>query len=179
VKKSLKNISIKDLAALVNKHLEKHKIDAVLTGGACVNIFSKNRYKSLDLDFVTSAVEYKPGEIKIAMEEIGFSRKPEGFFEHHDCPYIIEFIPPPLSIGKEPVKNIKTLKTKYGGFKLLSPTECVKDRLATFYYWDDLQSLEQAKMVARKQKINFKEVKRWSKVEGQLKKYKEFIKHLK
>ncbi len=179
MKKSLKKISLKELAGLVNSSLKKHEVDAVLTGGACVTIFSSNKYQSLDLDFVTSAVEDKPKEVAAAMSELGFKIKPERFFEHPDCPYIIEFIPPPLSIGREPAKDIKTLRTKYGSFKLLSPTDCVKDRLAAYYFWDDLQSLEQAKMVAQRQKIDLKEVKRWSRVEGQLKKYNEFLKHLK
>ena len=139
MKKSLKRISLKDLAALVNKHLKGHGVQVVLTGGACVTIFSNAKYQSLDLDFVTSAVEYKPKEITQAMSEIGFKRKPERFFEHPNCPYIIEFIPPPLSIGREPVKEIKTLRTKYGSFRLLSPTDCVKDRLAAYYFWDDVQ----------------------------------------
>jgi hypothetical protein len=150
VKKPLKNITLKNLAALVCKHLKKHKIDVVLTGGACVSIFSNNKYQSLDLDFVTAAVEYKQKEILSAMQEIGFKKADEGFFSCSDCPYIIEFIQPPLSIGREPVKKIKNLKTRYGMIRLLNPTDCVKDRLAAYYHWDDLQSLEQAKMVARK-----------------------------
>ena len=178
MKKSLKQITLQDLAALVSTHLKKHSVDAVLTGGACVSIFSSNTYQSLDLDFVSSAVEDNPREIRAAMAEIGFKRMSEGFFENSSCPFIVEFIPPPLAIGREPVNEIKTKRTPFGSFRLLSPTDCVKDRLAAFYFWDDLQSLEQAKMVARKQKINFREVKRWSKIEGQLKKYHIFVKQL-
>ena len=102
MKKSLKDISLKDLAGLVNSHLKKHGIDAVLTGGACVTIYSKNKYQSLDLDFVTYAAEFEPKEIKKAMQEMAFERTAEGFFARKDCPYIIEFIPPPLAIGSEP-----------------------------------------------------------------------------
>ncbi|MEA3493049.1 MAG: hypothetical protein U9R38_01535 [Candidatus Margulisiibacteriota bacterium] len=178
MKNSLKEITLKNLAAFVSKQLKKHKIDVVLTGGACVSIFSNNKYQSLDLDFVSAAVEYKPKAIIKAMREIGFERAAEGFFAHSNCPYIIEFIQPPLSIGREPVKKIKNMKTKYGTIKLLNPTDCVKDRLAAYYFWDDLQSLEQAKMVTQKQKVDLKEVKRWSRVEGELKKYSQFIKQL-
>lgn len=175
----MKNISIKELAGLVSKQLNKHGIEAVLTGGSCATIFSKNKYQSLDLDFVTAAVEFKPKEIIIAMQEIDFFRQPKGFFEHPRCPYVVEFLPPPLSIGSEPVKRIDLVKTKKGNFKTLSPTDCVKDRLAAFYFWDDLQSLEQAKLVAKAQKIEMKEVKRWSAHEQQLAKFNFFIKQLK
>jgi hypothetical protein len=140
--------------------------------------FSDNKYQSLDLDFVSCAVEDNAKAIKEAMREIGFRRAAEGFFEHPDCPFIVEFIPPPLAIGSEPVKEVITAKTAIGSFKLLSPTECVKDRLAAYYHWDDLQSLEQAIMVAKRKKINLREVRRWSIVEAKLDKYKMFLEKL-
>jgi len=179
VTRSLKIIPIKELAVLVSQQLKKYGIEAVLTGGSCVTIFSGNKYQSLDLDFVTAAVEYKPKEIVIAMKELGFRRKPEGFFEHPNCKYVVEFIPPPLAIGREPVQKTQKNRTKNGIFLSLSPTDCVKDRLAAFYFWDDLQSLEQAKMVVQAQKINFAEVKRWSRIEGQMAKYNLFLKEIK
>ena len=179
MKKDFRKITLKELAGFVATQLKKHGIEAVLTGGACVTIFSQNKYQSLDLDFVSYAAEEDPKAIKMAMDEIAFKRAPEGFFEHKNCPYVIEFIPPPLAVGSEPVDKIVTAKSKYGSFKLLSPTDCVKDRLAAYFHWDDLQSLEQAIMVAKRRKIAFREVKRWSKVEGQLPKYNEFLKQLK
>lgn len=178
MKQSFKNISLKNLAGLVSKQLRKYGVEVVLTGGACVSIYSNNEYQSLDLDFVTPAVEYMPGAIKTALKDLKFRRGSEGFFERRDCPFIIEFIPPPLAIGREPVKTIRRMSTRLGTFFLLGPTECVKDRLAAFYFWDDRQSLEQAKQVIGKQKINFKEVKRWSVVEGKLKKYNEFLRYI-
>lgn len=178
MRKSLKKIKIKELAGLINSQLEKHEVEAVLTGGACVTIFSGNKYQSLDLDFVTYAVEDAPKEITKAMQELGFKRTSQGYFEHASCPFIVEFIPPPLAVGSEPVKKISCIKTKLGRLRLLSPTDCIKDRLAAYYHWDDLQSFQQAIMVAGKQKINFKELRRWSRVEGQLEKFNEFIKRL-
>lgn len=178
MKRSFKNISLKDLAGLVSKQLKKYGVDVVLTGGACVSIYSDNEYQSLDLDFVTSAVESMPGAIKTALKDLKFKRAGEGFFERRDCPFIVEFIPPPLAIGREPVKTIKRMSTRLGTLFLLGPTECVKDRLAAFYFWNDKQSLEQAKQVVRRQKIDFKEVKRWSRVEGKLKKYNEFLRYI-
>lgn len=178
MKKPLSNISVKELAAMVGSKLKEYGIDAVLTGGAAVTIYSRNKYQSLDLDFVTNAVEYQPKEIKTAMAELNFELQTEGFFEHVDCPYIIEFIQPPLAVGREPVKKIVTLKTKQGSFRILSVTDCVKDRLAAYYHWNDLQSLEQALLVARRHKVDLKEIKRWSKVENHPDQYEEFIKRL-
>jgi hypothetical protein len=112
------------------------------------------------------------------MEEIGFTRNPEGYFTNPDCPYFIEFISPPLAIGRESPKKIDTIKTRLGEFKILSPTDCVKDRLAHYYHWNDLQALKQAKLVAKSHRIDRKELKRWSKAEGHLNKYNEFIEQL-
>lgn len=45
------NIDIKTLACFVYELLKKNGIDVVLVGGACVSIYSHNRYQSYDLDF--------------------------------------------------------------------------------------------------------------------------------
>ena len=56
--------------------------------------------------------------------------------------------------------------------RIISPTDCVKDRLAGYYFWSDLQCLEQAALVANVKDIDLTEVEQWSKVEN---KYEEFI----
>ncbi len=45
-------MSIGELAAFVCTHLKDNGIDVVLSGGACVSIYTKNRYQSYDLDFI-------------------------------------------------------------------------------------------------------------------------------
>ena len=178
MRRSLKNISIKDLALIIGAQLSKYSIDAVLTGGAVVSIYSNNKYVSYDLDFVTNNPQGSAKAIKEAMKEIGFTVTPNAFFSNPDCKYVIEFIPDPLSVGSEPAKEIKEIKTKIGQLRLLSPTDCVKDRLAAFYHWNDRQALEQALMVAKNNKIDVKEVRRWSIVEGKSAQYDIFLSHL-
>lgn len=173
-----RTISIKKLAILISSQLKKNGIEVVLTGGACVTIYTTNEYQSMDLDFVANGIEYQKKAIKASMDAIGFKLNSQNYFTRSDCPFFIEVLPPPLSIGSEPVKSIKTIRSGTGMLFLLSPTECVKDRLAAFYFWDDMQSLEQAKMVVKKHKINFKELARWSKIEGKKSKYDIFLKLL-
>lgn len=48
-----KEISLRDLAGYLSEELRKRGIDTILVGGACVSIYSKNRYQSYDLDFVS------------------------------------------------------------------------------------------------------------------------------
>ncbi len=170
-----KKIDIKTLAALVSTKLKERGIDAILVGGACVSIFTKNKYLSMDIDYVTySSIK----EIAPALEELGFRRDKTRHFIREDCPFFIEFVSPPLAIGDEPVKNIEHIRTSRGSIALFTPTDCVKDRLAAFYHWNDPQSLEQALMVARAQKVNMREVKRWSVKENQEEKYEIFKKRL-
>ncbi len=90
------NIILKDLACFVYEALKKGGIDAVLVGGACVSIYSKNRYQSYDLDFVTYE-ELK--EIEKILEPIGF-RRTGRCFSHKDCPYLIDFVNPPLLVAE-------------------------------------------------------------------------------
>jgi hypothetical protein len=175
VKIDWKKMDIRRLAAMVSAKLKENEIDALLVGGACVSIYTKNRYMSYDLDFVS----YAPvKEISPALEELGFKKKGSRHFIHKDCPLFVEFVSPPPAIGDEPVKEVERIRTEDGTILLLTPTDCVKDRLAAFYHWNDPQALEQALMVAKEQKVNMQEVKRWSVKEGYEEKFKVFMKRL-
>ncbi len=96
---------------------------------------------------------------------------------HKDTKYFIEFPRGPLGVGDEVVKNIENLEMDTGILKLLTPTDCIKDRLAG-YYWDDMQNLEQAVMVALENDFDIDDIERWSKKEGELEKFNVFRKKL-
>ncbi len=170
-----KKIGIKQLAALISEKLRERGIDTILVGGACVSIYTKNRYLSFDLDFVTHATLK---EVATALADIGFKRESSRHFIRSGCPFFIEFVAPPAAIGNEPIKNEARLKTRLGTVVMLTPTDSVKDRLAAFYHWHDPQALEQALMVAKAREINLREVKRWSEKEGHADKYREFLNRL-
>jgi len=61
----------------------------------------------------------------------------------------------------------------------LASTDCVKDRLAAYYHWDDNQSLTQAIWVAKKNDIDIQEIKKWSKKEKSLDKFLNFLEAIK
>lgn len=168
-------IRIKELAALISEKLRGGGVDSILVGGACVSIYTKNKYQSFDLDFVTHAAIK---EVTTLLAELGFQRESSRHFIRRDCPFFLEFVAPPAAVGNEPLKGEKKLKAKFGTIVLMTPTDSVKDRLAAYYHWNDRQALEQAIMVAESQKINFHEVKRWSEKEGYIGKYRQFIKRL-
>lgn len=167
-----KELSLKDFAFTISDYLIKHGIEVVLTGGACIVIYSDYKYMSYDLDFVLMSTD-KQKQVRQLMVEIGFYEKGR-YFKHDDSEYFIDFLPSPLSVGEEPVKEISTIEKEGCILKLLSPTDCVKDRLTAFYHWDDRQSLEQAILVCLNNDIEIKEVERWSKNEGMQSKFRIF-----
>ena len=77
-------------------------------------------------------------------------------------------------VGDQRVERATHRKTPSGTLRLLTPTDCVKDRLAAFFHWNDRQSLEQAIMVAKAQRINLADIRRWSKGEGHEEKFRIF-----
>jgi hypothetical protein len=165
-------MNIAELAAFVSTHLQRHGIDVVLSGGACVAIYSNDAYISLDLDFIEIHFT-KRKELRTALAEIGFSEK-NRYFCHPETDFFLEFPTGPLAVGSEPVREIHTIVLSTGTLKLISPTDCVKDRLAAYYFWDDRQSLQQAILVAsHNDTVELPEIERWSQREG---KYEEFLK---
>jgi len=165
----LKELTAADLAAFIESHLTSKGIEVVLSGGACVSIYSSNKYVSMDLDLI-NVLFVKSGRLRDAMSEIGFVEEGR-YFKHKDTDYFVEFPAGPLSVGSEPVKKIIELERETGTLRMISPTDCVKDRLACYYYWDDLQCLEQAVLVADSEEIDLKEIERWSKGESRLKEF--------
>jgi hypothetical protein len=170
-----KNISLKELAGYVSEELGKRDIDVVLVGGACVTIYSENRYQSYDLDYVTYEDMRK---VKKVLQELGFIEKAQ-YFQHPECPWLVEFVSPPVAVGNEYVRNFNSIATRFGKIKLLRPVDSVKDRLGAYYHWNDRQGLEQAINICLEQEIDLFEVESWSLSEGQPKKYATFLNYLK
>ncbi len=175
MKTDWKNITIRDLAVLVCHELHKGDVDAVLVGGACVSIYTDNTYISYDLDFVShSALK----DIARILSNLGFHRESSRHFIKKDCPFFIEFVSPPVSVGNEPIREEGNIKTAIGNLRLLTPTDCVKDRLAAYYHWNDPQAFEQAIMVTKAQKVKLPEIRKWSEKEGHKEKFDKFFKML-
>lgn len=160
------------LAAFISDHCRSLGVEVVLSGGACVSIYTRNKYFSFDLDFVL--LSFVPRKVlREAMAGIGFAEDGR-HFRHPDTPYIVEFLSPPLSVGEEAVGKIRRIVRSGKVLRLLSPTDCVKDRLAAFFHWNDRQSLEQAVLVARSNRVDLGEVRRWSIGEGMEAKFDEY-----
>ena len=168
--------TIAEMGAIVCEKLKQADIDCFLSGGAVVSIYTNNRYESFDLDFVSLADRTK---IKTVMLELGFEQNKGRLFIHPNSKYFVEFPGSAIQIGESLVRKFNKLELKGGTLKLLTPTDCVKDRLAAFFHWNDRQCLDQAVWVCLAQPVKLAEVKKWSQGEGQSEKYEEFANALK
>jgi hypothetical protein len=159
------SVTEEELWKYVGYYLKKNEIDTTLVGGSVVAIYSSGMYKSGDLDLV-NINNREETIINETLQKLGFEKK-RRHFEHQKCKHIfIEFVPPPLSIGSD--YNVKPHEVLVEGIliKILSPTDCIKDRLASYIYFDARECLDQAVLVATKQKFDLKEVKDWCDSEG-------------
>jgi hypothetical protein len=163
--KAISEMNQAELAAYVQNHLSARGVEVVLSGGAVVGIYSDGLYVSKDIDLINVFFADRR-QIEATMREIGFV--PVGrHFEHPDSNQIFEFPPGPLSIGNEKVAEIAEIIQTTGLLRTLSPTDCIKDRLAHYFHWGDRQCLAQAKLVAANQDFDLEEVQDWAKREGQ------------
>ena len=163
--KDISEMSLEELGAYVCTHLEKENIFVTLSGGSAVEIYSNGKYTSWDLDFIDMfGVTNK--KYDDAMKKIGFQRdKINKYFTHEDTDYFIEFPPGPLAVGEQDITLNETTKinTNVGELRILTPTDCVKDRLAGYFYFNDEQNLEQAKAILKEQyqSIDYNQLEKW------------------
>lgn len=134
MKINFKTCTEEELWKYVGYHLSKNHIDAVLVGGAVVSVYSEGAYESGDLDFIVMNL-FKDG-LESVMKEIGFKRKGRHFI-HPECKHLfVEFPPGPLGIGED--VHIEPAEKLFEGkvLKILSPTDCIKDRLASYIHFN-------------------------------------------
>ena len=162
--KPISEMSAGELAAYVASHLKGRGIEVVLSGGACVTIWSEGRYVSADVDLIGGGMTPRLS-LRKALAEIGFVEQGRQFV-HPDARFFVDCPSGPVALGREAPKEIRTMQFATGSLRLLSPTDCVKDRLLAWYHWQDRQSLEQAALVAERNPVDLDELGEWSKREG-------------
>jgi hypothetical protein len=169
-------MSAEELAGLVCQALRDAGVTVTLTGGACVAIWSRGKYISNDLDFIEEGPVPRR-KIRDVMKRLGFTEKGRHFV-HPATRFFVEFPTGPLMVGNQRIEIVAERKTIAGTLRLISPTDCVKDRLAAFFHWNDRQSLEQALLVAQAQRVDLKSVRAWSISEGNEEKFGVFKQRL-
>lgn len=167
-----RNTGLVDICFLVCTTLDRAGMRAVLVGGSAATFYAPARCQSLDADFVVVLSSSTPSPTA-ALGSLGFVEK-GGAYHHPLSSYTIDFPPGPLSIGGEVVRDYNTVKRNRQTLYVISRTDCVLDRLAAFYHWDDRSSLGTAVDVARSGPVDMGKIRAWSEDERQLVKFDEF-----
>lgn len=150
----------------VASHLEKHHIRTVLSGGAVASIYSQRKYTTKDLDFILSNYTFSI-ELKPLLNDLGFKLSENAQFKHPECLHLsLYFKNDTLSIGED--YNVTPIVREHNKqkIKILSPTDCIKDRLVNHIYFNrGEKDLQGALEVAQRHEIDLKEIERWCGVE--------------
>lgn len=158
--------TLQELAAVVSQALVAGGVEATLSGGAAVSIYTDNRYQSKDLDFVSSAAHRT---LAALICPLGFTETPsKRLFSHSQVEWLLEFPPGPLGFGARVVDSSKleSIDTPWGQLRVIPPTLCVMDRLAAYLHWRDRQCWQQAVWVAQCREIDWEDLRSWSCQEG-------------
>jgi len=127
-------------------------------------MYSGGEYQSEDADFILQSATNRKA-LDDALATIGFRRKGD-HYENPSSRFFIEFPPGPLSIGRDLRIVPAHLKVGSGDLLALSATDSCRDRLAAYYHWNDLQSLETAIAIALRHKVDLRRIQMWSAAEG-------------
>lgn len=168
--------TLRDVALVVGTALDFHRIDAVLTGGACASIHSDGAHSSLDLDFILTR-SVTQSDLDDAMADAGFARDGDRYV-HSEAPFWVEFPRGPLAVGGDYRIRPVIVRDQAGRVQTLSPTDSCRDRLAAFYHWHDRQSLEVALQIALRHPVRMRAIQKWSTQEGGTEQFAEFRREL-
>ena len=160
------NCSELELWEFVCSKLKDDGINTVLVGGAVAAIYSRGAYRSGDLDIVINSAIINDKKVAESMTKLGFAKSGRHWI-HPDCKHLyIEFIRPPIAIGDD--YRIQPLIRIVDNCEImiLSPEDCVRDRLSSYVYFKAKECLDQATMVAIEQCVDVKKILNWAKNEG-------------
>jgi hypothetical protein len=176
-----KNSTLEEFWKHVAAHLESKGIGLTLVGGAVATIYSKGAYESGDLDFVFDSMFQDRSKFQRALAEIGIQKIYQRFYKHPDSPFLLESKTPPIEIGHQDNANLEIIKLQEGGqkIKILSPTDCINDRLYKADEYDDDEAFEAALLVAKETGFVRKRVKIFCEENKKLEIFEKFLSLLK
>jgi hypothetical protein len=168
--------SLADVAMAVGDALRRAGIRAVLTGGACADLYARGAAPSFDADFIVIG-PCPAKDVDHALAPLGFERKHDRYVHHH-LKFHVEFPGGQLGIGDD-FSIRPVLRNKKGASTLvLSATDSCRDRLMHFYLYRDPQGLKAAVSIALRNGVAFTKVRAWSIAEGRADGYAVFMQEL-
>lgn len=164
--------SLTDVCFAVCTALDAVGTKAVLTGGSAATYYAPAAYQSRDADFVIVLSSDEPVAAStlsgLGYHELG------GTYIHSSNPFTLEFPPGPLAVGNDCILSYDTVRRDREVLFVLSRTDCVRDRLAAYYFFNDRSALAAAIAVANSGIIDVPAIHSWSDLEGESRKFVEF-----
>ena len=174
-----REMSLQDVAFIVCTALSQNGLTAVLTGGSAATYYAPHVYQSRDIDFVIELVAPEGRRRGAeALKDLGYAEL-GGTYSHSTNPFTVEFPPGPLAVGDDRISGWKTVNKDGLLLNILTPTDCVRDRLMWFYLQPtDRSSLTAAVGVAKAHAIDVELIRSWSAREGFTDKFDEFARRI-
>lgn len=152
--------TLEELWKHVAVHLESEEIGITLVGGGAATIYSKGKYISGDLDFVLDSMFIKHNQVEQKLKKIGFI-KDGVIYRHPDCKFTLEYKSPPIEIGEDSRVEPEIIDQDGVSIKILTPTDCIKDRLNKYHLYKDYEAFDAAVSVAIEQGFVIEKVERF------------------
>lgn len=138
----------------------------MLVGGSAATFHAPDAYQSMDLDFVArfAANNEREAAVVKVLAGLGYELSGNTFVHKHGNPFTVEFPRGPAAIGDEILRSFDTLKEGNRILVVVTPTDCIRDRLAHFFYWNDNSALSAAIGVAQAQRsrVHFEVIRKWA-----------------
>jgi hypothetical protein len=168
--------SLEDVCFAVCTALAHAGTVAVLTGGSAATYYAPHAYQSRDADFIItfSSDMARAGGV---LHHLGY-HETGGTYHHDKNIFTLEFPQGPLAIGADLVSSYDSIQRDSELLHVLTRTDCVRDRLASFYFFGDRSALSAAIAVAKSGTVNLLEIRRWSDKEGEGLRFGEFYESL-
>jgi hypothetical protein len=174
--------SLEDVVFAICTELNARGLKVVLVGGSAATYYAPAAYQSFDADFIAQfAASKDTGErVVAAMGDLGYYLDAQKTFRHRrGNPFAVEFPKGPLAIGGQSV-GYRTITRGREILYVISAADSVRDRLCSYYFWDDRTALWAAVDVSlAATDVDLTSIQTWSDEEGHSAKYAEFLRRRK
>ena len=171
--------TVEQLWRYVAWHLENAGIRSVLVGGAALAIHTEGRYRTSSLDLVPDDLMRR--EVPELLLSLGFAAQRNRNFAHPECPHLTIRLPMgPVEIGGEFPIAPDEIEVEGRRLRILSPSDCVKDRLASYAHLRSPRFLDQASLICQHQpaRVDLGQIEHWCEGNGSMDAFKELKRRL-
>ncbi len=153
--------TLPEAAVTIATAFNREGIAAVLTGPAASAIHTHDRRTCRHLNYALTP-PVSPSRLASALRYLGFDAAPAATSRAHaDSGFSIELTEEPVTLGKGDAVLGQTLQLKNGFVRVLSPTDCCRERLLRWKSTQGETEMTQAVDVAARCDVNMPIMRAW------------------